>query len=67
MAEREVEKDRPRWVGTRGDAVRRAQANGGEASFFEMACYQSDRLMADGSNGYQQNQVGLFGSAMIEQ
>ena len=48
------------WVGSLGDGAGRRKPDGGEATSFEMTCDQTDRLVANRSNGHQQYEVGFL-------
>ena len=67
MTEGDVEEGGARLVGRRGDGAGRGESEGGEPGCFEMACDQTDRLVADRSNRYQEHQVGFLGSATFLQ
>lgn len=67
VTEREVDEHRAGWVGGGGDGSGRSETDRGKTRCFEMACDQSDRLMANRSNRYEQNDIRLLGQALLDQ
>ena len=65
VAERQIDEHRSWRVGRGGDGAGRGEPDGGEPCSFEVACDQTDRLVADGSNRHQQDDVGFLGQALF--
>lgn len=67
VAKRKVDEDRAGRVGADGDAAGRGEPDRWDSGCFDVACDQTDRLVADRSNGHEQNEVWLLGLAPFEE
>lgn len=67
VAEREIDEHRAGRVGAGRDGAGRGETDRGKTGRFEVACDQSDRLMANWSNGDEQNDIRFLGQTLLDQ